>query len=285
MNLSIDTIKHIIIDQFPEFANLTIREVENNGHDNRTYHLGDEFSLRFPSAIEYSTQVIKEHQFCSILQKSISINITHPYALGKPSKYFPFYFSINKWIKGETVNRDNLLDLNQFAKDCANFLNQLHTCDTRNGPIPGTHNFFRGGKIDIYRDETISSIQKYTKFDQTKCMKILKEGIESICTEPIVWVHGDFAVGNLLINKGKLSAVIDFGSMAIGDPACDYVLAWTLFNQESRKIFLDTLNVSLGTIKRARAWALWKALISLDNPKHNKDAEYTLNQLLNDEYE
>lgn len=74
------------------------------------------------------------------------------------------------------------------------------------------------------------------------------------------------------------------GLMAVGDSACDFVLAWTFFDSESRKIFLNTLNPSLDTIKRARAWALWKSLITLDDPKHYKDAEYTLNQLLNDEY-
>ena len=45
-----------------------------------------------------------------------------------------------------------------------------------------------------------------------------------------VWVHGDVAVGNLLVRDGRLAAVLDFGSSGVGDPACDIVIAWTFLS-------------------------------------------------------
>ncbi len=78
-----------------------------------------------------------------------------------------------------------------------------------------------------------------------------------------VWVHGDVAVGNLLVRDGRLSAVIDFGSSGVGDPACDTVIAWTLFTGESREAFRATLGMDNATWARGRGWALWKALITI----------------------
>ncbi|MER8522988.1 phosphotransferase, partial [Mesorhizobium sp. M1076] len=80
-------------------------------------------------------------------------------------------------------------------------------------------------------------------------------------TGPPVWVHGDVASGNLLVEDGKLYAVVDFGSSAIGDPACDLVIAWTEFYGESRQAFRDAIALDEHSWARARGWALWKALI------------------------
>ena len=79
-----------------------------------------------------------------------------------------------------------------------------------------------------------------------------------------MWVHGDVAAGNLLQREGRLSAVIDFGGLAVGDPACDLAIAWTLFSGsgESRRAFRDALSLDDRTWARARGWALWKALIT-----------------------
>jgi aminoglycoside phosphotransferase (APT) family kinase protein len=69
------------------------------------------------------------------------------------------------------------------------------------------------------------------------------------------------SAGNLLVREGRLCAVIDFGMLAVGDPACDLSVAWTLFASESRETFRATLALDDDTWARARAWTLWKALI------------------------
>jgi aminoglycoside phosphotransferase (APT) family kinase protein len=280
MELQLHQIRLLIDSQFPEFKNLEICKVKNSGHDNHSYHLGDYFSLRFPSADAYSTQVIKEHRYLKALQKSIPIPITQPLFLGKPSELFPYHFSINQWIDGESVTKFNIQDKNAFALELAQFLIDLQTCDTKDGILPGTHNFYRGASLSIYHDETIQAIKECKLFNKNKCLDIWMKANESEFLGKPVWIHGDFELGNILIKNGHLSAVIDFGNMAIGDPACDYVIAWTYFDKESRKIFFDKLKVDDYTINRAKAWALWKALITLDDPKRQESASYTLNELL-----
>ena len=92
-----------------------------------------------------------------------------------------------------------------------------------------------------------------------------------------VWVHGDIAEGNLLVQDGRLSAVIDFGSSGIGDPSSDLILAWNVLDAESRAVFRRALNLDGATWRRGRGWALWKALIVLDaeRGRNEKMAEWS----------
>ena len=103
-----------------------------------------------------------------------------------------------------------------------------------------------------------------------------------------VWVHGDVSASNLLVDRGCLHAVLDFGCSGVGDPACDLTIAWTLFSGESRKAFFSPLAVDGDARSRARGWALWKALIVLaehidTNPSKASEARGTLGEVLADE--
>ncbi|CAN5424310.1 hypothetical protein BH10PSE19_BH10PSE19_04520 [soil metagenome] len=88
-----------------------------------------------------------------------------------------------------------------------------------------------------------------------------------------VWVHGDISLGNLLVEEGQLKAVIDFGQLAVGDPACDLAIAWTFFQDKSRDIFRNNWALNTDTWVRGRAWALWKASIvaaGMSNPNNTE---------------
>ncbi|MCP4922612.1 MAG: phosphotransferase [bacterium] len=86
-----------------------------------------------------------------------------------------------------------------------------------------------------------------------------------------MWVHGDFKYENILVQKGRLTSVIDFGCMGIGDPACDLTIAWTFLDAENRKVFRKSLGLDTDTWARARGWALWKAIVVLAVSKQSKD--------------
>ena len=102
-----------------------------------------------------------------------------------------------------------------------------------------------------------------------------------------VWVHGDVSAGNLLVQGGRLSAVIDFGSSGVGDPACDLAIAWTLFDATSRAAYRAALPLDDATWARGRGWTLWKALITLadisgTNPRAAGEARRALDEVLAD---
>ena len=92
-----------------------------------------------------------------------------------------------------------------------------------------------------------------------------------------VWVHGDFLPGNIVVQNDRLTAVIDFSDLGIGDPACDLVIAWSLLNSHSRKIFREHLeNIDDDTWERGRGWALSIALIMLPYYKNSNPTLATL---------
>ncbi len=100
--------------------------------------------------------------------------------------------------------------------------------------------------------------------DTATALEIWAAALAATWTGEPVWVHGDIAPGNLLVERGKLSAVIDFGSSAVGDPSCDAAMAWTYFTGEARRVFTEGLGFDPGTLARSRGWAIWKSMIVLE---------------------
>lgn len=273
MNISTEIVIKLIKEQFPKYKELKVKPVERSGHYNRTFHLGYDMTIRMPSNSCYVPQVEKESRWLPYL-----LPITTPIEKGIPTNYYPYPWSINKWIDGETVNINNV-DLNQFAIDLANFLKELHSIDCSGGPLGGEHNFFRGGDLSVYYKETVSSLDKLKNIiDTEKCMNIWLKATSSKWENKPVWVHGDIAPGNLLVKNRKLCGVIDFGILGIGDPSCDLAMAWTFFDEESRHIFIKEMNLDEETLNRARGWVLWKALITYDNEKSKRVIEVLINE-------
>lgn len=256
-------VQRLISTQFPKWANLPIRPVVMSGWDNRTFHLGDQMLVRMPSAACYALQVEKEQYWLPKLAPLLPISIPTPLAVGKPDADYPWKWSVFTWLAGNTAASAPIADLNNFAARLAQFLLALQRIESREGPLPGTHNFYRGGKLIIYDAEIRVSIAALNdKLDVTSATAVWEAGLASTWNEPQVWFHGDVSAGNLLVREGKLTGVIDFGQMGVGDPACGLTVAWTLFKNESREIFKSILSLDNATWARARAWALWKAVIT-----------------------
>ncbi len=285
----VEIVRELIAAQFPEYANLPIKAVEPNGWDNRTFRLGNQLSIRLPSAERYAAKVPIEHKWLPKLRSKLSIPIPTPIAIGKPNKNYPWNWSIYGWIEGQSANVMSLDDmiLEKLALQLADFLNELHAIDSSDGPLYGKHNFFRGSSPIVYDAETRSAVDVLEKYiDASKAISIWKLAISSKWNTKPVWIHGDFSAGNILLNNNQLAGVIDFGGMAVGDPSCDLVIAWTLLKGQSRDIFKSKLKLDKDTWNRAKGWALWKALITLEaiHDKTNSNAQEQLliiNNVLN----
>lgn len=289
MNCNHDIVSALIQTQFPQWKDLPIKPVKNSGWDNHTFHLGDDMLVRLPSAAAYAPQVEKEQQWLPILASQLPLEIPKPVAQGKPTNAFPWAWSVYQWIEGESLSHTENLDLCDIAKPLARFLQALHKIDSAGGPVPSQGNFFRGGSLATYDAETRQAIAVLkNKIDADAATKLWESALSTQWTYNPVWVHGDVSSGNLLIKDGCLSAVIDFGLCAVGDPACDLVIAWTLFEGESREIFCKNLNLDAETWARARAWALWKALIiaaglTETNAAEAAKASYIIDVVLKDD--
>lgn len=265
-------VRLLLQDQYPEFAELPIKPLEDDGWDNWTFRLGAHHKVRLPSDAAYAAQAEKEFAWLSKLAPQLPLVIPKPVALGMPNVCFPWPWSIYEWIEGAPLGRQAELDRNRLAGDLADFLKALWRTDRTGGPPPGPHNFYRGADvIDVYGQEARTALSKLAgRIDLAGAADLLDRAAASTFEGEPVWVHGDIAVGNLLMRDGRLTAVIDFGSSAVGDPACDLVITWLYFDGESREKFRDAVAVDEACWARARAWALWKAAIAVaaNSPVH-----------------
>ena len=259
-SISTSLVQHLIAAQFPQYAHLPISPVPFGGHDNRTFHLGPDMSIRLPSGAAYAPKVEKEQYWLPKLAPFLPLPIPKPIAMGKPSADYPYQWSIYSWIEGETASVDHISDMTKFATDLASFLKALHKIDTTGGLVAGAHNFYRGGPLRTYDSEiqhalALTQDKSYAK----KVTRLWEAALSSTWQGAPIWVHGDVAIGNLLVKDGHLAAIIDFGGMGIGDPACDLVIAWTFLKGQCRAVFQKALPFDEAMWIRARGWALWKA--------------------------
>lgn len=293
MKIDTDLARNLVRAQFPQWANLPIEPVAEGGWDNRTFHLGDTMSLRLPSAAGYVPQVDKEHEWLPKLVPHLPLEIPTPLAKGLPGCGYPWPWSIYKWIDGRTAQTRFITDMQAFAESLADFITSLHAISAVGGPTAGAHNFYRGGPLATYNAEVEQALNALGKdIDRSAVQEIWQIALASEWQEPPVWVHGDISIGNLLVQDGKLSAVIDFGCLGIGDPACDLVMTWTFFDDSTRRVFHDALGLDQHTFgldqhtwNRARGWALWKALIVAaqlpgTDSKQRDQATLTINEIV-----
>ena len=255
-------VRGLVSSQFPQWADLPVHPVARGGWDNRTFHLGEHMIVRLPSAADYAAHVEKEQLWLPKLAPLLPLPIPMPLAIGEPAADFPWRWSIYRWLEGETVAPERIADLRDFATSLAQFLIALQRIDPKDGPSPGPHNFYRGGPLRTYDGETRQALAALGgTIDADAAAEVWEAALATTWHGSPVWIHGDVSAGNLLMQEGQLSAVIDFGACGVGDPACDLAIAWTLFGGESREVFRQMLSLDVDTWARGRGWALWKALI------------------------
>jgi aminoglycoside phosphotransferase (APT) family kinase protein len=285
IDITADLVQGLVRDQFPRWGDLPVEAVPRQGWDNRTFRLGEQFAVRLPSAEGYVAGVEKEDRCLPVLAEHLPLPVPAPVATGKPADGYPFPWSVRHWLPGDTVDDTNV-DQAQLARDLGGFLTALREVSPKHGPAAGRHSFFRGCHPSVYSDEVESALDRLTGVvDVAACQAVWATALTSAWPLPPTWFHGDVAVGNLLTTGGRLSAVIDFGTCGVGDPACDLVMAWTYFTGTERTIFREAVGLPDDAWRRARGWALWKALVTLaglSSPDPQSQQNQVLIQVLED---
>lgn len=268
-------VRRLVEQQFPQWACLPVEPVANGGWDNWTFHLGADMVVRLPSASEYARAVEKEHRWLPILAPQLPLPIPVPLAQGEPSADYPHPWSIYQWLDGVTATMGRISDPVQFATDLADFLAALQSVDAADGPQPGVHNWYRGGALRTWDQDTRRAIAELDGYvDVELARAIWAEALDAPWDGVDRWFHGDVAAGNLLIDNGRLAAVIDFGTCGVGDPACDLAIAWSLLTIDGRQAFRERLSVDAAAWARGRGWALWKMLATCSSTHEDpEDAE------------
>ncbi|WP_020574461.1 aminoglycoside phosphotransferase family protein [Actinopolymorpha alba] len=279
-------VRRLLAGQFPQWADLPIELVASYGTDHDIYRLGEHLSVRMPRIGWATDQAVKEREWLPKLAPHLPLALPVQLAMGKPAEGYPFDWSVYEWLAGDNAN-GTIDDLEQAAVDLAAFIAALRQIDTTGAHPRLPHR--RGGPL-IENDEGVrrSVAELGDRIDGKAALRSWQESLDAqVWDGPEVWVHGDLLPGNLLVVNGRLAAVIDFGTLNVGDPACDLQPAWNVFTGESRNRFRTELDVDEASWLRGRGWALAQAVNALPyywdtNPGIVRQASHALQQVLAD---
>jgi aminoglycoside phosphotransferase (APT) family kinase protein len=279
-------VRRLLAGEFPHWADLAIEPVVSYGTDHDIYRLGDDLAARLPRIGWATEQAEKEAKWLPRLAPHLPLGLPVQLAMGHPAEGYPFAWSVYEWLPGENAN-GTIDDLDQAAVDLAAFVTALRRVDTTDAdPRPRGA---RGGPLGELDGAVRRSIEQLgDRIDGGAALRSWEESLDaSEWDGEEVWVHGDLLPGNLLVVDSRLSAVIDFGCLNVGDPACDLQPAWNVFAGDSRTRYRAELQADDASWLRGRGWALFQAVVALPyywdtNPGMIRQASNALVQVLAD---
>jgi aminoglycoside phosphotransferase (APT) family kinase protein len=284
IDTDVELVRRLLAGQFPQWADLAIDPVVSYGTDHDIYRLGDRLAARLPRIGWATDQAAKEAEWLPRLAPHLPLAVPVQLATGHPAESYPFEWSVYTWLPGENAN-GTIDDLDQAAVDLAAFVNALRRVDPTDAhPRPPRS---RGAPLAELDEQVRRSIAELgDRIDGDATLRSWEESLNaSEWDGEEVWVHGDLLPGNLLVVEGRLSGVIDFGGLNVGDPACDLQPAWNVFAGDSRTRYRAELQVDDASWLRGRGWALYQAVSALPyywdtNPGMIRQASHALAQVL-----
>jgi len=287
LDLDDEVVRRLLRAQQPQWADLPIERVDSSGADNAMFRLGDTMVVRLPRVERAVPRLQTELAWLPMIAPRLPISTPQIFASGEPSDAYPWTWAVLSWIDGENAFDAAIPDLPQAVRDVAAVMRALWRIDVGNGPRARTGR--RGTSLVTTEAQTRRAIEQSHDLVDTGAVTAAWES--ALCTpewdRAPVWFHGDIARGNLLVRDGRIAALIDFGSIAVGDPACDLVIAWDLFDASTRPMLRAALDVDDATWERGRGWALCTALWALPyylhtNPPMVRQARSKIAQVLAD---
>jgi aminoglycoside phosphotransferase (APT) family kinase protein len=273
-----DLVQRLLKHQFPHWADLSLHRVEPGGTVNAIFRLGDQLSVRLARRDGPTQPGGNAFMWLPQLAPRLPLDIPVPVAQGRPSREYPWFWDIHTWVEGSAASV-SAIDAVAVARDLADFVRALQQT-TLAGGTPG-----RGIPL-IDRDADF----RYwlDRFDGNPAVSdVWEEALNAPPWDgPPIWHHGDLDVRNWLVRDGRLTGIIDWDEMGVGDPACDVMVAWKLHSAVARDAFRQALPTDDATWARARGWVVSQAVAILayytpeNNPVLYHEAQEWLNLAL-----
>ncbi len=273
-------VRVLLEEQFPNWSALPLRRIEPEGTVNAIFRLGDDMSVRLPRLEGPTSPGGKELEWLPKLAPLLPLEIPVPIAQGTPGEKYPWFWEVHSWVQGETASIESI-DANRAALVLADFVASLQAIDLVGGP--------EGRGVPL-AERAEDMRYWFARFEGDPAVKERWEQALSAppWDGPPTWHHGDLDSRNWLIRDGRITGVIDWGSMGVGDPACDVMVAWKLGSPGARDAFREALDIDDATWERARGWALSQAvaILAYYTPENNRvlvdEAESWLEMILSE---
>ncbi|WP_425838849.1 aminoglycoside phosphotransferase family protein [Streptomyces fractus] len=278
-----DLVRALVDGQFPRWADLPLKYVDSNGTQNVLYRLGEEWVVRLPRLPGVVQELADAREWMPYLAARLPVPVPEQVAEGEPGHGFPWPWAVHRWLPGENpvVGRLDRPEAEALAEDLAGFVTAMRAIDTAGAPES-----FRGRPLAERADGTREVIRRLDgTLDSAAALAVWGEAVRTPGADRDVWLHADLQPGNLLVSRGRLGAVIDFGCMGTGDPAVDLITAWYVLGGPERRVFREAVAVDDGVWARARGWALTIAVHELayyrdSNPFMVRSASRVVGEIL-----
>ncbi|MFE6994972.1 aminoglycoside phosphotransferase family protein [Microbacterium sp. NPDC057659] len=269
-SLEEDGVRSLLRADAPHLADLPLTLVAD-GWDNAIWRLGDDLAVRVPRR-ELAVPLIAHEQRAlpEIGPRLAAAGVLTPVPViaGRATATFPWPWSVIPWIEGTHALGVARAANSEWAPSLASALSALHVP----APADAPRNPVRGVPL-VSRDEAMRERLALTATPGS-LVAAWEAGLKAPHVDRSTWIHGDLHPGNILLRNGGLAALIDFGDVSAGDPACDLAAGWLLFDDAGRHRFRSATGSRYddATWVRARAWAAYFALMFLtlsdDRPAH-----------------
>jgi aminoglycoside phosphotransferase (APT) family kinase protein len=263
LTVSIETVRDLVDEQFPEWRSLSIRGIAPLGTVNAIFRIGDQLAARFPLASRDlgSTRrwLESEAKAAGELAGRTRFPTPIPVALGEPGAGYPLPWSVQTWIPGVVATADDPGESIAFAHDLAEFINEVHAIDTGGRPFRGGG---RGGDLrshDAWMETCLRNSGRLLDVALLRQMWTVMRDLPRGGTRDVM-THGDLIPGNVLVSGGRLAGVLDVGGLGPADPALDLVAAWHLLEAGPRQALREDLGCDLAEWRRGKAWAFEQAI-------------------------
>jgi len=286
LDLDAEGVRDLLRSERPDLADLSLHRVAE-GWDNAIWRLGADLAVRVPRRKLAAPLIRHEQVALPVLGPrlaAVGLRTPIPIHDGRATRAFPWPWSVVPWIDGETALCTDRGHAGRWASDLARALLAVH----HPAPPDAPANPFRGVPL-LVRDESVRTRLKDPTIIDTQVGSRLGEiwsaGIRARPSDERVWIHGDLHPGNILLEGGLLSALIDFGDVTSGDPAYDLAIGWLAFDARGRASFRAATGDRYDeeTWIRAQAWAAAVALILLtqsdDRPELRRVGATTAEEL------
>jgi aminoglycoside phosphotransferase (APT) family kinase protein len=246
-------VNELLATQHPDLAGLPLRPV-GSGWDNAIFRLGSELSVRLPRRALSVPLVLNEQRWLPEIAPRLPLPIPVPIRRGVAGSGYPWPWSVTPWFPGTTAANAVLEDPETLARQLGDFVESLHFPAPEGAP----RNPYRGIPL-VARDRRmrVGIDHLDASFDRISLLRAWEDAVRiPEWRGRGVWLHGDLHPFNLVIERDRLSAVIDFGDVCAGDPATDLAVGWMLFDEPARSEFREALGTDADTWMRGRGWAI-----------------------------
>jgi aminoglycoside phosphotransferase (APT) family kinase protein len=253
-----ELVRRLVAGQFPALAGLPVTPFRSTGTVNAIYRLGDSLYARLPRVARWAGDLEAEGRWLPWLAPRLPLRVPEPVAAGRPGEGYPWTWAIYRWIGGRPYAGDLIADERQAARDLAGFVTGLRRADTTGAPRAGRRPL---RELDAVTREAIESTGDDIDREAVLAAWELALTAPAWNGRTATWIHSDLLPPNLLVEGGRLRAVIDWGAAGAGDPATDLIAAWAVFGPAGREAYRTALGPGDGDWHRARGVALHQAVM------------------------